>query len=110
MIEMHSRVWYNQGMKDGYYAQDSTSNMQVQDLLKILTEQIEKLYEKIKEKSRSNPKDRKHRAVVHNKPENKSRKVKAHERRRYLSRTNDFDSLLHEKDMPMVQRMNDKNR
>ncbi len=34
-------------MKDGYYAQNSASDTQVQDLLKILTEQIEKQSEQI---------------------------------------------------------------
>ncbi len=51
MIEMRSRVWYSQGMKDGYYAQDNTSDMQVQDLIKILTEQIEKMAEQIEKQS-----------------------------------------------------------
>jgi len=124
-------VWDSQGLKDGYYAQDNTSD--TQDVLRILTEQIEKqseqiekqseliekLYDKIEEKAiiRKQQKmlfgrrSEKAEAIqmIENmeplftmdypepKPEEKSRKVKAHERRRCPNRTDDLYSLPHEK-------------
>lgn len=133
-MEKPFQVCYSRVMKDGYFAQDNGSSMEIQKILEIMNEQlkkqseqiekqselIEKLYDKIEQKDeiirklqkmlfgRKSEKAAALEMMANMEPlftmdypepkqEERTGTVKAHERRRCPNRTDDLDSLPHEK-------------